>query len=284
MLTTSNLRRLTRLTRLTLAVALACGVYATAQARQTDARRTESAAVLLATLRDTSSDMTPAKARARDKAVEELKQLGRAAVPALTEFLNREKGAARVYAASALASIEPTNALARRTLDEVARAGNGDEVIEAAVALAEIDPEDDAAVPALVKMASKTIILPSAKNMRRMRGAAYALALTAPGVRALTPLLGHWDSWVRQAAVFAFDDRTETLAQATPAVRAAVEEAIPALIKDLADKDEIVRGMAAEDLEQIGPDAVPELKRAAAGGDKKLAPAAAELLKRMGRG
>jgi HEAT repeat protein len=133
-------------------------------------------------------------------------------------------------------------------------------------------------------MASKTIILPSAKNMRRMRGAAYALALTAPGVRALTPLLGHWDSWVRQAAVFAFDDRTETLAQATPAVRAAVEEAIPALIKDLADKDEIVRGMAAEDLEQIGPDAVPELKRAAAGGDKKLAPAAAELLKRMGRG
>lgn len=291
MLTTRGLKIFTGLTSLTtnllLGCALALGCAASARAAQAEgveSKQTASAAPLLAALKDAGSDMTPVKARARDEAVEGLKRLGRAAVPAVEEFLNREKGPARVYAAAALSGIEPSNALARQTLVEVARKGGGDEVIEAAVALAEVEPENDAAVPQLVKMASKTIILPSAKNMRRMRGAAFALALTAPGVRALTPLLNHWDSWVRQSAVYAFDDRTESLKDAPSAMRAAVSDAVPALVKNLADKDEIVRDMSAEVLEQLGPEAIPELKRAAVGGDKKLAPAASELLKRMRRG
>lgn len=287
MLTTRGLRIFMGLTtNLLLACALAAACAPSARAGQAggpEAGRAVSAAALLAALKQAGSEMTPAKESARDEAVESLKRLGREAVPAIEEFLNREKGPARVYAAEALAGIEPSNALARRTLSEAAGEGGGDEVIAAAAALAEVDPENDAAVPQLVKMASKTIILPSAKNMRRMRGAAFALALTAPGVRALTPLLNHWDSWVRQSAVFAFDERTEAMAHATPAVRAAVMEAIPALVKDLADKDEVVRGVAAEVLEQLGPEAVPELEKAAAGGDRKSAPAAAELLKRVGR-
>ena len=287
MRTTLDLRRLTHLTHLllTAALALACGAAARAgQVEGGEARPAASAAPLLAALKGVDSDPTPREARARDRAVEGLKRMGAAAVPALTEFLKAEKDPARVYAAVALAGIEPSNTLARRTLTDAARNGKGDEVIAAAAALADLAPANDAAVPQLVKMASKSIIIPSAKNMRRQRGSAFALALTAPGVRALTPLLAHWDSWVRQAAVFAFDERTESVDGASPAVRAAVKEAVPALVKALADKDEIVRGMAAETLEQLGREALPELKKAAAGDNRKLAAAAAELLKQLGRG
>jgi HEAT repeat protein len=284
---TSNLRRLTHLTNLllTAALALACGAAARAgQAEVRGTRPAASAASLLAALKGVGSDPTPREARARDEAVKGLKRMGAAAVPALAEFLKTEKDPGRVYAAVALAGIEPSNALARQALTEAARDGEGDEVIAAAFALADIDPEDDAAVPRLVKMASKSIIIPSAKSMRRQRLSAFALALTPRGVRALTPLLAHWDSWVRQAAVFAFDERTESLDGASPAVLAAVREAVPNLVKALADKDEIVRGVAAESLGQLGPEALPELKRAAAGDNKRLAAAAAELLKEMGRG
>lgn len=285
MRTTRSLKRLTNLTHLLLACAFAFG--AAAQARQDAARETKpaaSAASLLDALKDAGSKETAAAVHAREDAAEGLKRIGHAAVPAITDFLNSEKGPARVYAAAALADIEPQNTLARQVLNDAAREGKGDEVITAAVALAGIDPENDAAVPALVKMASKSIIIPSEKNMHRQRGAALALALTAPGVRALTPLLSHWDSWVRQAAVFAFDERTEALSQASSTVRAAVGEAVPNLVKALADKDEVVRGMSAEVLEQLGAEAVPELKKAAASDNKKVAPAAAELLKQMGRG
>lgn len=48
--------------------------------------------------------------------------------------------------------------------------------------------------------------------------------------------------------------------------------------------DEVVSGMAGESLEQLGAEALPELKRAAAGDDRKVAAAAAELLKRLGKG
>ncbi|HEX8335430.1 MAG TPA: HEAT repeat domain-containing protein [Pyrinomonadaceae bacterium] len=287
MRTTRDLRRLTGLTNLILTAVLALACGAAAQARQAGARETRpaaSAASLLATIKAVDSDPTPREARARNEAVEGLKRMGAAAVPALREFLKTEKDPARVYAAAALAGIEPSNTLARQALTDVALNGKGDEVIEATVTLAGLDPEEDAAVPALVRMASKSILIPSAKNMRRMRGSALALALTPPGLRALTPLLAHWDSWVRQAAVFAFDERTESLGGASAAVRAAVAGAVPRLVKALADKDEIVRGVAAESLEQLGGEALPELRKAAAGGDRKLAAAAAELLRQMGRG
>lgn len=287
MRTTRVSRRLANLTTLLLTAALALACGATVQARQAGVRETKpaaSAVSLLDTIRGVDSDPTPREARARTQAVEGLKRMGAAAVPAIAEFLSREKGTPRVYAAEALAGIDPSSALARAALTDVARKGKGDEVIAAAVILAELDPENDAAVPALVKMASKSIWLPSAKQMRRMRGSAFALALTAPGLRALTPLLAHWDSWVRQAAVYAFDERTESLKGASPTVRAAVTEAVPTLVKALADKDEIVRGMSAEALEQLGAEALPELKRAAGGDDRKVAAAAAELLKQMGLG
>ncbi|HEX7317407.1 MAG TPA: HEAT repeat domain-containing protein [Pyrinomonadaceae bacterium] len=287
MRTTRYLKRLTNLTPLLLAGALVLAFGVAAHARQTAGRESKpatDAASLLAVLKATGSDLNPKEARALDDAVEGLKRMGRAAVPALTEFLNTEKGPGRVHAATALAGIDPSDALARRTLEDLARKGKGDDVIMAALALAEIDPENDAAVPALVKMASKSIWLPSRKALVRQRTSAQALALTAPGIKALTPLLNHWDSWVRQAAVFAFDERTETLARASHAVRAATREAIPALVKAIADKDEIVSGMAAESLEQLGADALPELKRAAASDDKRLSAAASELLKQMGRG
>jgi|SRR5919205_40866 HEAT repeat protein len=278
--TTRKFVSLTGLTTLILACALACLCAVVTRAQ---AKRADDAATLLAALREAGDGWTPNQKRARDEAVESLKRMGGAAAPSIREFIKTEKGPARGYAAVALAGIDPEDALARRALDDVARKGKGDVVIEVAAALAEVDPEDDAAVPELVKMASKSIFLPSAKKLRQMRGSAQALALTAKGVRALTPLLNHWDSWVRQSALYAFDERTETLKDASPATRAAVGDAVPALVKNLADGDELTRELSAEVLEQLGPVALPELKKAAASGDRKLAAAAAELLKQLGR-
>ena len=200
---TRDLKSLTNL-QLTAALALAFGASARAtQVAGGGAQPAASAAALLDTIKAVDSDPTPREARERTRAVEGLKRMGAAAVPAIAEFLSREKGTPRVYAAEALAGIDSSSALARAALTDVAREGKGDEVIAAAVILAELDPENDAAVPALVKA--------------------------------------------------------------------------------LADKDEIVSGMAAEALEQFGAEAIPELKRAAAGHDRKVAAAAAELLKQMGR-
>ncbi len=280
--TTGNRKRLNNITRLLTACALACLCAASTRA-QGASKQAADVASLLTALRDAGDEWAPKQKQARDEAIDALKKMGRAAVPSIREFLNTEKGPARAYAAIALAGIDPADALARRTLDDVARRGDGDEVIAAAVALADIDPEDDTAVPALVKMASKSILLPSAKKLRQMRGSAFALAMTAPGVRALTPLLNHWDSWVRQSAVYAFDERTESLKDASPAIRAAVSDAVPALVKNLTDRDEITREMSAEVLGQLGPEALPGLKKAAASDNRKLAAAASELLKQFGR-
>jgi HEAT repeat protein len=267
---------------LLLVCTLSCCFDAAAKGRTRQAEKngeqvskpTASVASLIQKLRDKDEGT-------RDASSSELARIGPAAVPALTDFLNNEKGPGRVYAAEALARIDPKNKLALQTLADIARDGEGVEVIEAAETLAEIDPDSDIAVPRLVKMASKTIIFPTRKSVMEERRAAFALALTAPGVRALTRLLKHWDSWVREAAVFAFDDCTETLGDAAPSIRAAVRDVIPSLVGVLADKDKIVRGMAAEDLEQIGQEAVPALKEAVAGRNQKLSAAAAEVLKEI---
>lgn len=215
---------------------------------------------------------------ARNNAISQLGEVGRAAIPALVEFANNEKSDARVYAAQALVLIEPKNKVALQTLADIVKNDKGNALIEAAETLIEIDPDSDLAVPSLVKLAEKTVIFPTGKNMLLPQRAAHALGMSEPGVRALTKLLQHWDSWVRRRAVFAFDDRTETLGYATTSIQVAVKEAIPALVSVLSDKDKVVREMAAEDLEQIGADALPALMKAVKGSNPKLSAAAAEVL------
>jgi HEAT repeat protein len=223
----------------------------------------------------------------RSNANSELIRIGPPAIPALVEFLNHEKGEAQVEAAEALAQIDPKNPLPRQTLIEVINQSDGETLVEAAAALGEIDSENGAAVPALVKLASRTFFWPSQKNVMLYQSAAHVLGMSEPGVKALTQLLRHEDSWVRRRAVFAFDDRTETLGDASPAIQSAVKDAIPALIANISDKDEVVRCMAAEDLGQIGDDAIPFLMKATKSEDQKLARAATELLQQIqnrGRG
>lgn len=183
-------------------------------------------------------------ARAGDALAKE----GRAAVAPLSEFVKREKGEAR---------------------------------LRGALVLSRVEPENEAAIAALVSLASKSYLLHNSATGGRGRRAALELAETGAGVRELTKLLKHWDSWIRRAAAFAFDERTETLDRAPPKVRAAVVEAIPALVEALRDKDEMVRGWAQESLVQIGAGAVPALEAAARGDDRKLRPAAAETLEQI---
>ena len=216
------------------------------------------------------NDLRSKDRETRRVAASKLIDIGLSAILPLEEFLITEKGDARVYAASTLVEINRTNPKALKVLTDAVQLGRGDAMLEAAEVLAEIDPDGDVTVAPLTKQAEKFILIPTSENIMTQRRAAYILGMTAPGVRALAKLLRHYDSWVRQAAVFALDDRTETLNGAPASIQEAIKECIPPLVEDLGDKDRIVREMAGEDLEQIGPDAIPFLKKEVAGSNKKL--------------
>jgi hypothetical protein len=199
----------------------------------------------------------------------------------LTSLLNTENGDEQVYVAAELLDIDAANAAALGVLRGAVQKSNGSAMIQAAQRIAVLDPGSDFTIAPLVKEAQKLIITPTAANLGNQRGAAFALALTAPGVRALAKLLEHRDSWVRQAAVLALDERTETWRGAAAPVREAVRECIPALVNALADGNEVVRGMADESLSQIGPEAIPFLRNAVASNNAKVSAAAARALATM---
>jgi hypothetical protein len=88
------------------------------------------------------------------------------------------------------------------------------------------------------------------------RQAAFALVGKAEGIPVIADMLKDKDTFVRRSAAFAFDDLTERLegrppeVRATPEIIRATKAALPFLAQALNDKDEIVRCMSYESLEQ----------------------------------
>jgi hypothetical protein len=89
------------------------------------------------------------------------------------------------------------------------------------------------------------------------RQAAFALVGKAEGIPVIAEMLKDKDTFIRRSAAFAFDELTERLAgrppevKATPEVLFAAKAALPSLVQALSDKDEIVRCMSLESLEQV---------------------------------
>jgi HEAT repeat protein len=131
-------------------------------------------------------------------------------------------------------------------------------LVRAAAALGEIKPEHPAFVTTLVRVVKGRGLSDSQETLMARRAAGMLLARTPAGIRALPALLKDGDVFVRRSAAFALDDPTEALDALTPAQLEAVGEVLPALVSALDDKDEVVRVMSCEVLEQVaGRDVEP---------------------------
>jgi hypothetical protein len=152
----------------------------------------------------------------RFEAAKSLAKIGREATPLLGEALNKEKGYARVYAARALRDIEPDNQAVQSTLIAVTK-----------------DKQE---------------------KLEVRRYAAYILALSPSGVPALVKMLDADDSFVRRSAAFALNELFDVSGYLPATYKTPLTDAIPILIASLGDEDSIVRGVAAEAVEQINGD------------------------------
>lgn len=111
----------------------------------------------------------------------------------------------------------------------------------AAVVILEIDKENKAAMAALPGF----VIDPHLSTKER-QDAAFGLLRNDEGITILTEMLVNSDPIVRRFAVFAFDELTER-----PQFPKIVEKAVPSLRQLTQEKDEVIRKMAVEVLEQI---------------------------------
>jgi len=127
-------------------------------------------------------------------------------------------------------------------LTEALKSGSVTLRFRVAVVLLEIDKENPAAMAALPGF----LLDPQLERAER-QNAAFGLLRNDQGITVLTELLLHPDPFVRRCVIFAFDDLTER--REIPRL---IEKALPALRELTRDKDEVVRKMAKEVLEQIG--------------------------------
>lgn len=154
-------------------------------------------------------------ARAANEAAEELAEVGAGAAHALTEALKSPKAQTRLYAALALSSVDPKRADALDTL--------------------------------------KAIVAERHEHYMTRRYAAFALARTAAGVRALAALLKDEDAEVRVSAAFAFESLSEGDSDDPAGPHAELRRAIPAIREALrVERHGVVRDILAETLEQLG--------------------------------
>jgi len=121
------------------------------------------------------------------------------------------------------------------------KSSNPDLRFFAAAALLSINRENEAGVQAM-----RDVLVDSTQVHNTRQEAAFRLMWGKKGRAELIGLMKHSDTIVRRCVIFAFDEITEL-----PEIPSEVMQAVPELKQLLKDKDEIVRGMAEEVLEQI---------------------------------
>lgn len=126
-------------------------------------------------------------------------------------------------------------------LADALKSSNSDLRFFAAAALLAINQENEAAIQAM-----RSLLLDSSQMPDSRQSAAFRLMWGAKGRAELIGLMKHPDTVVRRCVIFAFDEMTELTE-----IPAQVMQAVPVLKQLLKDKDEVVRGMAEEVLEQI---------------------------------
>lgn len=155
--------------------------------------------------------------RIASEASERLAELGVDAVPALIEVMTKGNTQVRLFAAFAMLEIKPDR------LDTIA---------------------------VLIG-----ILKDKSAHYLTRRYAAFGLARTAQGVKALAGVLKDPDLEVRVSAAFAFEDLSEGDPNDGSERQAALKSVIPAIVEALNDDSEIVRTIIGETVGQLGTDA-----------------------------
>lgn len=154
-----------------------------------------------------------------DKAVEAIQALGKSTVPVLVEYVANE-------------------------FDCRGR-------VRALFIIYEFDPRNAAGVSAALDVVTKGCALSAREDWMQRLSAGMYLAGSGPGLRILGDLLRHRRTAVRRIAVFVFDERAETMKDVSPAMAEATKEALPNLYQAARDKDQVVREVACEVLEEL---------------------------------
>ena len=178
------------------------------------------------------------KARAKDlkesdEANQELSKLDARAIPALVRILKKGKPCERIEGAKLITGLDGKNHDLVPELVELATGGN---------LLSLVNPQEE---------------------MICRRGAAFLLAFSTDGIRALTKMLKSGDSFERQSAIFAFDELTETANYPDDSLQA-MSQAIPIIAESGKSKDEVMQNMSHEVLWQIvrqGPKELTEVAK-----------------------
>jgi HEAT repeat protein len=159
------------------------------------------------------------------KAALALLKLGAGVIPALRESLKQRKGCQFQFVASGV--------------------------------IFQIDHDEGFANPILTDVALGRCEGTSKNDLAVRRQAAFSLVVRAAGIPAVAQMLKDKDTLIRRSAAFAFDDLTERMEdgrpdsiKVTPEIVGATKDALPLLVQALDDKDEVVRCMSYESLEQ----------------------------------
>jgi HEAT repeat protein len=177
---------------------------------------------------------------------------GKREVGALVRQLGERDPAAAGEAAEELIAVGDG---AARALTEALKSGQTQTRLYAALALSSVDPKRADAVEVL-----KAIVRDPREHYLARRHAAFALARTAAGVRALAGMLRDADDEVRASAAFAFEELSEGDSGDAAGPRAELRRAIPAIREALrVERHGVVRDVLTETLGQLGHDARPRL-------------------------
>lgn len=195
---------------------LALSLYATSCAQETEGNKHVDIPSLIKKLEHKDD-------RAVLSAVGELIKAGQSIVPLLVDSLKQKKGCQFQFAASGVIyQLDKKNGVVNSVLIDIVRG----------------------------KCKGR-----SRNDLIIRRQAAFALVGKAEGIPVIAEMLKDKDTFIRRSAAFVFDELTERLAGRPPEVKAevlfAAKAALPALVQALSDKDEIVRCMSLESLEQV---------------------------------
>lgn len=164
-----------------------------------------------------------------------LKKIGPSVIPALVEGLKQRKGCQFQFVASGV--------------------------------VYDLDRKQETANPILIDVALGRCEGSSKNDLAVRRHAAFALVTRAEGIPAVAQMLSDKDTFTRRSAAFAFDELTEKMGGArpdsikvTPEILKAAKDALPLLVHALGDKDEVVRCMSFEAIEQAQGSTHQELR------------------------
>ena len=133
----------------------------------------------------------------------------------------------------------------------ISKKGPTCERLKAAQAIVDLDKENRTLIPVLVELSTAGNASSSEEDLLCRRGATFLLAFSTEGIQVLTEMLKNGKNlFIRQSAIFAFDELTETSNYPEGSLDA-MKLAIPVIAEARKLDDEVMQNMSNEVLRQI---------------------------------